>query len=153
MWSAKFLPHVYNVSVSPTNGNGPTQGQRKALTGVGIESTTFGLDHRCSTDWATRSDGSRSWELKMLKSRQWTCTSKGKNYVFANFGRVALIFAYIYIFKEAKHVLSLSACFDLFAEPLPRHHVFLYLSSFRMSLVRLLAKIDALSLETQITMM
>ena len=26
-----------HVSVSPTNGNGPTQGQRKTLTRVGIE--------------------------------------------------------------------------------------------------------------------
>ena len=34
------------MSVSPTNGNGPTQGQRKTLTRVGIEPTTFGLDHR-----------------------------------------------------------------------------------------------------------
>ena len=35
-----------HVSVSPTNGNGPTQGQRKTLTRVGIEPTTVGLDHR-----------------------------------------------------------------------------------------------------------
>ena len=54
-----------HVSVSPTDGNGPTQGQRKTLTRVGIEPTTFGLDLRRSTDWATRSDGSRPWELKM----------------------------------------------------------------------------------------
>ena len=59
-----------HVSVSPTDGNGPTQGQRKTLTRVGIEPTTFGLDLRRSTDRATRSDGSRLWELKMLKSRQ-----------------------------------------------------------------------------------
>ena len=31
-----------HVSVSPTHGNGPTQGQRKTLTRVGIEPTTFG---------------------------------------------------------------------------------------------------------------
>ena len=36
------------MSVSPTNGIGPTQGQRKTLTRVGIEPTTFGFDHRCS---------------------------------------------------------------------------------------------------------
>ena len=35
-----------HVSVSPTDGNGPTQGQRKTLTRVGIEPTTFGLDLR-----------------------------------------------------------------------------------------------------------
>ena len=33
-----------HVSVSPTNGNGPTQGQGKTLTRVGIKPTTFGLD-------------------------------------------------------------------------------------------------------------
>ena len=44
------VPHMNQVSVSPTNGNGPTQGHRKTLTGVGIEPTTFGLDYRCSTD-------------------------------------------------------------------------------------------------------
>ena len=37
-----FLPHMNHVSVSPTDGNGPTQGQRKTLTRVGIEPTTFG---------------------------------------------------------------------------------------------------------------
>ena len=39
-----------HVSVSPTDGNGPTQGQRKTLIRVGIEPTTFGLDLRRSTD-------------------------------------------------------------------------------------------------------
>ena len=35
-----FLPnHVKHVSVSPTYGIGPTQGQRKTLTRVGIEPT------------------------------------------------------------------------------------------------------------------
>ena len=67
MWSARFLSHMNHVSVSPTDGNGPTQGQRKTPTRVGIEPTTFGLDLRRSTDWATRSDGSRPWELKLLK--------------------------------------------------------------------------------------
>ena len=33
-----------HVNVSPTDGNGPTQGQRKTLTRVGIEPTTVGLD-------------------------------------------------------------------------------------------------------------
>ena len=41
---------IDHVSVSPTDGIGPTQGQRKTLTRVGIEPTTFGFDHRCSTD-------------------------------------------------------------------------------------------------------
>ena len=70
-----FQP-IYHVSVSPTDGNGPTQGQRKTLTRVGNEPTTFGFDHRCSTDWATRSDGSRSWEMKMLMARKWICRCK-----------------------------------------------------------------------------
>ena len=67
MWSASFVPHMNHLSVSPTNENGPTQGQRKTLTRAGIEPTTFGVDHRCSTDWATKSEGSRPWELTMLK--------------------------------------------------------------------------------------
>ena len=54
-----------HVSVSAANGNGPTRGQRKTLTRVGIEPMTFGLDHRGSTNRATKSDGSRSWEFKM----------------------------------------------------------------------------------------
>ena len=33
----EFLSHMNHVSVSPTDGNGPTQGQRKTLTRVGIE--------------------------------------------------------------------------------------------------------------------
>ena len=70
-----FQP-IYHVSVSPTNGNGPTQGQRKTLTRLGFEPTTFEFDHRCSTDWATRSDGSGSWETKMLMARQWICWYK-----------------------------------------------------------------------------
>ena len=40
-----FSTHVNHVSVSPTYGNGPTQGQEKTLTRVGIEPTTFGLNH------------------------------------------------------------------------------------------------------------
>ena len=70
------LQPIYQVSISPTDGNGPTQGQRKTLTRVGIEPTTFGFDHCCSTNWATRSDGSRSWEMKMLMARQWICRYK-----------------------------------------------------------------------------
>ena len=49
--SAIFLSHINHVSVSPTDGTGPTQGQRKTLTRVGIEPTTFGLDlRRLSTE-------------------------------------------------------------------------------------------------------
>ena len=62
--------YLKRVSVSPTNGIGLRQGQRKALTGVGIEPTTFKLDHHCSTDGATKSDGSWSREFKMSISRQ-----------------------------------------------------------------------------------
>ena len=45
-----FYPigHIDHVSVSPSNGIGPTQGQRNTLTRVGIiEPMTFRLDHRC----------------------------------------------------------------------------------------------------------
>ena len=41
---------INHVSVGPTDGIGPTQGQVKTLTRVGIEHKTFGFDHRCSTD-------------------------------------------------------------------------------------------------------
>ena len=44
-----------HVSVSPTDGNGPTQGHRQTLTRVGIEPTTFGLDLRRSTDFTLHS--------------------------------------------------------------------------------------------------
>ena len=40
--------HIYHVSVSPTDGNGSTQGQRKTLTRVGFEARTFEVDHRLS---------------------------------------------------------------------------------------------------------
>ena len=36
-----------HVSVSPTDGNGPTQGQRKTLTRVGIQLTLF--KYKCYT--------------------------------------------------------------------------------------------------------
>ena len=68
MWSSKYLPYMNHVSVSPTDENGPTQGQRKTLTRVGIEATTFGLDHRCSTlsykvrrEQAVRTDDVKVW--------------------------------------------------------------------------------------------
>ena len=40
-----FSSHVNHVSVSPTNGIGPTRGRRKTLIRVGIEPTAFGLVH------------------------------------------------------------------------------------------------------------
>ena len=47
---------------------------------------------RLITDWATRSDGSRSWEMKMLMARQWIYVDTRKGYVaLATYGRVALI--------------------------------------------------------------
>ena len=86
-----FQP-IYHVSISPTDGNGPTQGQRKTLTKVGFEPTTFEFDHRCSTDWATRSDGSRSWEMKMLMAQQWICRYKERLRCISN-GHVLLMHA------------------------------------------------------------
>ena len=38
------------MSVNPTDEIWATQGHRKTLTRVGIEPTTSGFDHRCSTD-------------------------------------------------------------------------------------------------------
>ena len=46
-----FQP-IYHVSVGPTDGNGPTQGQRKTLNRVGFEPTTFTTIHssyKCCT--------------------------------------------------------------------------------------------------------
>ena len=65
MWSASFVPHMNHVSVSPTNGDGPTQGQRKTLTRVGIEPTTFGLDHLCSTDKVRREQAVGTEDVKV----------------------------------------------------------------------------------------
>ena len=65
-----YSPHVNHLSVTPTNGIGPTKGQRKTLTRLGIEPKTFGLDHRYSANLSTRADGSRAWELTMTISRQ-----------------------------------------------------------------------------------
>ena len=86
-----MFPPIYHVSVGPTDGNGPTQGQRKTLTWVGFEPTTFEFDHCCSIDWAARSDGSRLWEMKMLmRGNEYVDTRK--DYVaLATHGRVALI--------------------------------------------------------------
>ena len=57
-WGLTLLWSIYAPiipsGIYPSTGMGPTQGQRKTLTRVGFEPTTFGLDHRCSTDWATR---------------------------------------------------------------------------------------------------
>ena len=74
--TSKFRSSRYYTGFNRLNG------QEKLW--PGIEPTTFGLDLRRSTDWSTRSDGSRPWELKMLKSRQWTCTSTRKGYVYTN---------------------------------------------------------------------
>ena len=54
MRSASFVPHMNHVSVSPTNGNGPTQGQRKTLTRVGIDCRNIKIGIDCEQslfDW------------------------------------------------------------------------------------------------------
>ena len=55
-----------HVSVSPTNGNGPTKGQRKTMTRVGIEPTTFALDHRCSAERLQGQTGAGSYGVEKL---------------------------------------------------------------------------------------
>ena len=52
--TVKLLFPIIPSGIHPSIGIGPTQGQRKTLTRVGFEPTTFGLDLRRSTDWATR---------------------------------------------------------------------------------------------------
>ena len=61
-----------HVSVSPTDGNGPTQGQRKTLTRVGIEPTTYGLDHRHSSgrEQAVRNEDVNVTAMKMYKYKE-----------------------------------------------------------------------------------
>ena len=62
----------FQLSVSPRKVIGKSTRQRKkSLTSVGIEATTSGFDHRCSTDWATRPDGSKSVDDEDSNSRQW----------------------------------------------------------------------------------
>ena len=48
--TVKLLCPIIPSGINPSIGIGPTQGQRKTLTRVGFEPTTFGLDHRRSTD-------------------------------------------------------------------------------------------------------
>ena len=67
-----------HVSVSPTDGNGPTQGQRETLTRVGIEPTTFGLDHRCSTDKVRREQAVGTEDFKVtdyVLYKRWPCST------------------------------------------------------------------------------
>ena len=48
--TVKLLFPIIPSGINPSIGIGPTQGQRKTLIRVGFEPTTFGLDHRRSTD-------------------------------------------------------------------------------------------------------
>ena len=60
-----------NLRWSTTSGTSyaTPKDREKSLTQVGIEPTTSRLDHRCSTDWATRPDGSRPWEFEDKSAR------------------------------------------------------------------------------------
>ena len=67
-----------HVSVSPTDGNGPTQGQRKTLTRVGIEPPPLHrLSHKVRREQVVGSE-----DVKVT----------GKGYVYTNVDRVAPIF-------------------------------------------------------------
>ena len=67
-----------NVSVSPTNGNGPTQGQRKTLTRVGIEITIFGfrspllyrLSYKVRREKAVGTEDLKVTEMNMYKYKE-----------------------------------------------------------------------------------
>ena len=48
--TVKVLYPIIPSGINPSIGIGPTQEQRKTLIRVGFEPTTFGLDHRRSTD-------------------------------------------------------------------------------------------------------
>ena len=71
-----------HVSVSLTDGNGPTQGQRKTLTRVGIEPTTFGLDLRVRRDQAVGTEDVKVTAMNMYKYKEtlrlyklWPCST------------------------------------------------------------------------------
>ena len=51
--------------------------EKSSLTSVGFEPTTSGTDHRCSTNWDTRPDGSWSWEIEMVICSNWTRKWRG----------------------------------------------------------------------------
>ena len=61
------------MSVSPTNGIGSTQGQRKTLIMVEIEPKTFGFDHHCPlTELQGQTGAGRG---------NWRCEIHGNEYV------------------------------------------------------------------------
>ena len=68
-----------HVSVSPTDGNGPTQGQRKTLTRVGIEPTTFGLGRvKVRREQAVGTEDDKVTAMNMYKYKESTRKVQGK---------------------------------------------------------------------------
>ena len=78
------------MSVSPTDGNGPTQGQRKTLTRVGTEPTTFGLEtpplyrlsYKARREQAIGSEDAKVTAMNMYKYKErlhlykrWPCST------------------------------------------------------------------------------
>ena len=60
-----------HVSVSPTDENGPTQGQRKTLTRVGIEPTTFyRLSYKVRREQAEGSEDVKVTAMNMYKYKE-----------------------------------------------------------------------------------
>ena len=57
-----MLRNLSHLSASSSKGNGPTQlqGERKTLTRVGFEPTTYGVDHRFSPIEAQGQNGDRA---------------------------------------------------------------------------------------------
>ena len=78
-----------HMSVSPIDGNGPTQGQRKTLTRVGIEPTTFELDlmlyrlsYKVRREQAVGNDDVKVTAMNMYKYKErlrlhkrWPCST------------------------------------------------------------------------------
>ena len=72
-----------HVSVSPTDGNGPTQGQRKTLTSVGIEPTTFyRLSYKVRREQAVGTEDVKVTAMNMYKYKEglrffkrWPCST------------------------------------------------------------------------------
>ena len=93
-----------HVSVSPTDGNGPTQGQRKTLTRVGIEPPPLHrLSHKVRREQAVGSEDVKVTAINIYKYKErlrlykrWPCST----YIFLNrrlYKRNLSLYLYMFI--------------------------------------------------------
>ena len=65
-------PLNFPLSVSASKEMGDhTRQKKESPTSAGIEPTTFGLDHRCSTDWARSLDQGKWWVIMVGLAAMW----------------------------------------------------------------------------------